>query len=175
MLSALAVKAIEHEPEAADTLVAIAFELTFLRGAVGRVLFDPHDFEDALQETLLAISRSLPSFDPARSFVGWACGIANNKAVDVLRRRGSTVVTDLSNEHRLPEVERFSSTLASRVDIAVMLDELSPKLGEVVRLRDVEHLSYQEIADVIGIGVNTVRSRLARGRANAQLLMNPLA
>ena len=169
-LSTLVTGAVGGDPAATETLVSLVYELSFVRGAIGRVLFDRQDAEDALQETMLNLTRSLSTFDQSRSFIAWACRIAHNKAVDVIRRQRSSSI-DLTKRDDLFEAERFSSTLARRVDLHQVLAHLPPKLEEVVRLRDLEHHSYQEIADLTGAKLNTVRSRLARGRAQAQLLI----
>lgn len=149
-------------------LVQLTYELPFARAAISRVLFDAADAEDALQETMLSISRSIDRFEQRSSFTTWASAIARNKATDLLRRRSANDRREAAQAGPLwSEQQRFSSQLATQVDVERVLASLPPKLGHVVRLRDVEQRSYQEIADLLEIKLNTVRSRLARGRALA--------
>lgn len=153
-------------------LVQLTYELPFARTAISRVLFDANDAEDALQETMLSISRSIHRFEQRSSFTTWATAIARNKATDVLRRRSANDRREAAQVGPLwSEQERFSSQLATQVDVERVVALLPQKLGQVVRLRDVEQHTYQEIADVLGIKLNTVRSRLARGRALAAASM----
>ena len=135
-----------------------------LRSSIRTLLFTDADVDDALQETLLAVTRSLPGLRAESSVLSWASGIARNKAKDVLRRQGRPASPDPVVE--LPtEVERFTSRWASRADVEDALAGLSDKLRPVFVLADVEGFSYDEIADQLDIARNTVASRLRRARA----------
>lgn len=141
-----------------------------LRSSIRGLLFADADVDDALQETLLAVSRSLPSLRPDTSVLAWVSGIARNKAKDVLRRKGRPAAPEPIVE--LPtEVERFTSQWASRADVEGALAELSDKLRLVFVLADVEGFSYDEVADRLDIGRNTVASRLRRARAQLGLTL----
>lgn len=170
ILAQLALYAAEGSASHCELLVRMTYELPFARAAIGRILFNEDDAEDALQETMLGITRSIHSFQYRASFTTWASAIARNKATDVLRRR-KRLTTDTTAPEDVPEQERFSSQLADRVDLQALMSAMPPKLGQVVRLRDVDNLTYQEIADVLDLKLNTVRSRLARGRAHAMALL----
>lgn len=166
ILAELAHYAVAGSDDHRALLVQLTYELPFARAAISRVLFNADDAEDALQETMLSISRSIHRFEQRSSFTTWASAIARNKATDVLRRRSANSRREAAQAGPLwSEQERFSSQLATQVDVERVVAALPPKLGQVVRLRDVEQRSYQEIADLLGIKLNTVRSRLARGRA----------
>jgi len=135
-----------------------------LRSSIRTLLFSDADVEDALQETLLAVTRSLPGLRPDTSVGAWAAAIARNKAKDVLRRQGRPASPDPVVD--VPtEVERFTSQWASRADVELALAGLSDKLRPVFVLADVEGFSYDEIAERLDIGRNTVASRLRRARA----------
>lgn len=156
--------------DAAEQLAELVYRLPYVRTAVNRVLFDEASVEEALQETALAVVNSISGFRGQSRYSTWITSIARHKAINLLeaRRRRSELVLDLGTDGGDipgPEARTFSSLLVGRLDLDAMLGDLPPKLADVVRLRDVEQLSYEEIAASLDIKLNTVRSRLARGRA----------
>ena len=160
--------------DAVDVLAGAVYGHRFARAEIGRVLFDVDEVDEALQETVLAVVRGLPGFRGEARFRTWAAAIARNQAVAVLRRKrastgrdGDVASTDAA------EVASFSSMLASRQDLHVAVDRLPDGMAQVVRLRDIEQRSYAEIAEQLGIPLNTVRSRLARGRARLKVELGP--
>lgn len=141
-----------------------------LRSTIRGLLFGDADADDALQETLLAISRSLDSFRSETSVLAWASGIARNKAKDILRRKGRPASPEPIVE--VPtELGRFTSQWASRADVDQAIDRLSDNLRTVFVLTDVEGLSYMEVAERLGIERNTVASRLRRARAQLGVML----
>lgn len=138
-----------------------------------RLLGNEADAADATQEALIAIARGLPRFDGRSSFGTWAYRIATNAALDELRRRQRRpqLVRDPDHWTSGPSepADRTSSahidTLAERDRLVPALAELSEEFRVAVVLRDVADLDYAEIAEVLGIPPGTVRSRIARGRA----------
>lgn len=152
----------------AELLLGLLDASPVLRSSIRGLLFDTADVDDALQETLLAIAHSIGSFRGDSSVLGWASGIARNKAKDILRRKGRPASPDPIVE--VPtEVQRFTSQWASRADVDQALAELSDKLRPVFVLADIEGFSYDEISAQLGIGRNTVASRLRRARAQLGL------
>ncbi len=138
-----------------------------------RLLGNDADAADATQEALIAIARGLVRFDGRSSFSTWAYRIATNAALDELRRRQRRpqLVREPDDEtsRRGEPADRASSV---RLDAVVERDRLVPALAALseefriaVVLRDVADLDYAEIAEVLGIPPGTVRSRIARGRA----------
>lgn len=147
-----------------DLLVAVLDTSPIVASAIRSLLLDATEIEDAQQEALLAVSRSLGNYRGDAGVTAWAAGIARNKARDVLRRRGRPQAPVPSQS--LPtELERFSSQWATRADVDAALDSLSDKLRPVFVLADVHGLTYDEIAERLGIARNTVASRLRRARA----------
>ena len=136
---------------------------------------DEHDAEDVVQDACL---RALRSFDGFRGGSGrpWLLAIVRNASYDLLRRsRGSKLEESYDDdvhggsEAALavgqafdPEARLAAAELRRRLDDA--LDRLPATFREVVVLRDIEDLSYKEIADVVAIPIGTVMSRIARGR-----------
>lgn len=170
VLADLAAHAINGSGAHADMLLEMLDASPALRSAIRNILFSDADVEDALQETLLAVSRSLPSFRGEASVLAWACGIARNKARDIRRRKGRPAAPDPVS-HIPSEVDRFTSQWASRADVERALAGLSDKLRPVFELADIEGFSYGEIAEQLDLERNTVASRLRRARAQLGLAL----
>ena len=142
--------------------------------AVTRRIAGPtRDADDATQEALIKIVRSLPKFDGRSSFATWAYRIATNAALDELRKRKrrpalhsvhDSETGDASFEPVDEMSERRIGSVADRLALDDALAELPEDYRSAVVLRDVGDLDYAEIADVLGIPVGTVKSRIARGR-----------
>lgn len=138
-----------------------------------RIAGATRDADDATQEALIKIVRSLPKFDGRSSFGTWAYRIATNAALDELRKRKRrpalhAVRDDDSGEINLELVDELSErtieSVADRLAIDEALEDLPDDFRSAVILRDVGDLDYSEIADVLDIPVGTVKSRIARGR-----------
>lgn len=144
-----------------------------------RLLGNEADADDATQEALIAIARGLARFDGRSSVGTWVYRIATNAAIDELRRRQRRphVVGDPNQWTSGPSepADRGSSahvdTLAERDRLVPALAALSEEFRVAVVLRDVADLDYAEIAEVLGIPPGTVRSRIARGRAQLAALL----
>ncbi|MFT6813933.1 MAG: RNA polymerase sigma-70 factor (ECF subfamily) [Ilumatobacter sp.] len=141
-----------------------------------RVTGGTKDADDACQEALIKITRSLPRFDGRAAFSTWAYRIATNASLDELRKRKRRPSLHSINPHSDgsdgAEPEIVDPMAAKRIDaiddrlaIDEALGELSDDFKAAVVLRDVADLDYDEIADVLDIPVGTVKSRIARGRA----------
>lgn len=126
--------------------------------------------DDVYQEVLIAVSRSIHRYRGESKFTTWLFSLARNVAVNELRRTRSVVSIDSELESD-GEAQRFSSRAADRQLIEEAILDLPTIFRETVYLRDVQRLTYEEIAHRQGLAVNTVRSRLSRGRAllSAQL------
>jgi RNA polymerase sigma-70 factor (ECF subfamily) len=144
----------------------------------GRLLTrDDSEAEDLLQETLLRGFRSRAALDPALNPKAWLFKVMRNAHIDRCRAR-SVRPTEVrlssgdgpehaSLEDLGPSLADPEEILLRRVAIAEVrsaIRQLPPVLREAVELRDIEGLSYREIAAVIGRPIGTVMSRLARGR-----------
>jgi RNA polymerase sigma-70 factor (ECF subfamily) len=134
-----------------------------------RLTGDPHDAEDLTQEVFVRVFRSLSSYTPG-TFEGWLHRITTNLFLDQARRRAKIRFDALADDadQRLPgRVQSPERQLAEALlddDVERALADLPPEFRAAVVLCDIEGLSYEEIADVLGVKLGTVRSRIHRGR-----------
>jgi RNA polymerase sigma-70 factor (ECF subfamily) len=143
---------------------------------VNRYVNNPSDAADVVQDVFISAYRFLPSFRNDSAFYTWLFRIAVNTAKNYLvssHRRPVGVDVDIDDaEHydtgdALQDIASPEGLLSSeQVHKTVMdtLQELPEDLRTVITLREIEGLSYDEIADVIGAPVGTVRSRIFRAR-----------
>lgn len=132
-----------------------------------RMTGDPTDALDALQDSLIAIVRGLPSFDGRSKVSTWMHRVTTNCCLDELRRRQRRP-TDPLPDHDLEDAKLAPSVaerVSDRTDIDRALAALPPEFRAPVVLRDLLGHDYAEIADLLGLPPGTVRSRIARGRA----------
>lgn len=145
---------------------------------VSRLMSDPGDACDVVQEVFLKIFRNIDHFRGGSSLKTWIYRIAVNEAHNHRRwftRHQWPEIGFASNEEAAgPHEQNFADPGRSPFDLAVneetramvedALAELNPKFRAAVVLRDIEDLSYEEIAAVLDISLGTVKSRILRGR-----------
>lgn len=143
---------------------------------VRRMVGDSAVAEDVAQEVFLKAFRALESFDQRKKFSSWLFKIAHNSAIDQLRRRQVdtialettdseqpdlvAVIADSSSESPAARMERRD--LAEAIEAAI--GSLRPDYREVVQLRFQEGLAYEEIAEVVGLPLGTVKTHIFRAR-----------
>lgn len=145
-----------------------------------RLLGDAEEARDAAQETFLKVYRGLGGFRGEAGLKTWIYRIAVNQAMNQQRwwrrrHRDETISLDITREHsdttignslpgrgRSPEAQAISSERERQVMRA--LDEIKQEYRIALILREIEELSYEEIAETLGISIGTVKSRIARGR-----------
>ncbi len=141
-----------------------------------RLTGNPYDAEDLTQEVFVRVFRSLAGYRPG-TFEGWLHRITTNLFLDHTRRRQRIRFEGLGEETaaRLHGTEPTPSQAFDDrhfdSDIQVALADLPPEYRAAVILCDIEGLSYEEIADVLGVKLGTVRSRIHRGRAQLRLAL----
>jgi RNA polymerase sigma-70 factor (ECF subfamily) len=138
---------------------------------------DPEDAKDVLQDTLLALARGVRDFRGASSLSTWLFTVARSFCIKK-RRKPAVASGELHEaEHVVDAAPAADDALASRqiedaLEQAIRL--LEPMYREVLLLRDVEGLSAKEVAEVLGIGVPAVKSRLHRARIAVRERIAPL-
>ena len=135
-----------------------------------RLTGNPHDAEDLTQDVFIRVFRSLHTYQPG-TFEGWLHRITTNLFLDSARRKQRIRFDGLADgsEERLPSSvaspgERVADAGLDH-DVAAALADLAPEFRAAVVLCDIEGLAYDEIADVLGVKIGTVRSRIHRGRS----------
>ena len=141
-----------------------------LHAVCRRIAGGSRDADDACQEALIKIVRNLPRFDGRSSFGTWAYRIATNAALDELRKRRRQpqlvgIDDERPSEQADVEANRPMDQLGDRLLLDAAIAELPDDLRTAVVLRDVAHLDYAEIAEVLDVPVGTVKSRISRGRS----------
>jgi RNA polymerase sigma-70 factor, ECF subfamily len=147
---------------------------------------DPEDAKDILQETLLAVARTVKDFRGASSVSTWMYTIARSFCIKKRRRSKFAPAEEASLEARAPGLEARQvadpgrgpdEALAGRQIEAALeqaIGALDPMYREVLVLRDVEGLTAPEVAEVMGLTVEAVKSRLHRARVTVREAMGPL-
>jgi RNA polymerase sigma-70 factor (ECF subfamily) len=148
----------------ADAIFRMAFSVLRDRGLA----------EDVVQETLITAWRRLPEWRGDGSLQGWVLSIAHNTSVSYLRRiRDDATEPSRMPEHAAPDdVERHVGGRADLEALTSALAGLDDISRSVVVLRDIEGLSYQEIADVLGLPLPTIKTRLLRARRELQRVLH---
>ncbi|MCC7125957.1 MAG: RNA polymerase sigma factor [Acidobacteria bacterium] len=128
--------------------------------------------EDLTQDIFLKIFKSLHTFDRRANFQTWLVSVSRNLCIDhyrSVRKERETIDRDIDAGQLTPASNTPSAyaelELRGRVDLLRRaMDELQPTLRTAVMLRDLQELSYQEIADRLHLPEGTVKSRINRGR-----------
>lgn len=155
--------------EHADSVYRLAFRLSG----------NQHDAEDLTQETFMRVFRSLKSYQ-AGTFEGWLHRITTNLFLDMVRHRNKIRMEALPEDYeRVPgnEVTPEQAFTIANLDpeLQSALDRLSPEFRVAVVLCDVVGMSYDEIADTLGVKMGTVRSRIHRGRSQLRASLEAAA
>ncbi len=169
----LVARARASQPHAMEDLLAASRPLVMRRCA--KFLPYRHDAEEAAQETLLTIATKLDEFAGRGSFQGWVTVIASNTALQTYRsmkRRFGDTTTDAIAES--PDPRTTSIIAGTRLDLLDALEQLGcdhPATVEAFVLRDLGSLPYDEIAELTGTPVGTVKARIrtARGYVREKL------
>ncbi|MEE3852249.1 sigma-70 family RNA polymerase sigma factor [Gordonia sp. LSe1-13] len=139
---------------------------------------NPHDAEDALQNTLVAAWQNLHKFRGEARFSTWLHRIAANNALSVVRRRKTnTQITDFTDPEQPIQLSdddegpRFDERLALRDALRDALSQLPEDFREAIVLREFGDMTYADIAVHQGVGVQTVKSRLNRARTQLAEIM----
>ena len=148
----------------------------FLYTVAYRLTGQRDDAQDLVQEVLLRVRRGLATYQPG-SMEGWLSRITTNAFLDDVRRRQRRAVDYLPEDdpsgccprHRSADEQLDHDRLPEHVQDA--LDSMPEDYRAAVVLSDVVGLSYQEIADALGIPLGTVRSRIHRGRHHLRMVL----
>ena len=154
---------------------------------LSRFIRDPGEVEDVAQEAFIKAYRALPSFRGDSAFYTWLYRIGINTAKNYLVALGRRAPT--TTEFNADEAESFEdgdqlrdintpeSVLASKEIAATVqkaMEDLPDELRTAIELREIEGLSYEEIASIMNCPIGTVRSRIFRAREAIAARLRPL-
>ncbi|HSD44183.1 MAG TPA: RNA polymerase sigma factor RpoE [Burkholderiales bacterium] len=154
---------------------------------LSRFIRDPAEVEDVAQEAFIKAYRALPSFRGESAFYTWLYRIGINTAKNYLvamGRRAPTVTEFDSDEaesfedgEHLRDINTPESVLMSKeigATVNAAMDDLPDDLRTAITLREIEGLSYEEIASIMNCPIGTVRSRIFRAREAIAARLRPL-
>ncbi len=170
-----------------------AFELLVekYRRKIGRLLSrmvrDPEEVEDIAQETFIKAYRALPQFRGDAAFYTWLYRIAVNTAKNYLaaRNRSMLAVSEVTGEdeeggeerHVAPDIDTPDAQLLSKqiaYAVTEAVEALPEELRTAITLREIEGMSYEDIAVFMGCPIGTVRSRIFRAREAIAAKLRPI-
>lgn len=161
------------EPEflpTAETTRLAAFETFVLRNQAVvyrvalRILGNKEDAQDATQEAFVQAWRALPSFRGESSLETWLYRIVTNRCLNLLRSRHSAEPLSETREALLARPNHLAETRSELEALKDAIVRLPPEQRATLVLRELEGLSHEEIAHVLGTTVPAVKGRLHRAR-----------
>ncbi|MEQ9308921.1 MAG: sigma-70 family RNA polymerase sigma factor [Balneolaceae bacterium] len=148
-----------------------------------RYTHNHQDCEDLVQETFLRVHKSKKSYQRIAKFSTWMYTIALNLAKSMYKKKQRMYKISIHKDESDPkdfemliedknilqDEELHQKLSLEKLEKALM--ELAPEFREVVVYRDLQELSYDEIAEITGVAMGTVKSRINRGRAQVQAMI----
>ncbi|MFZ9733995.1 MAG: RNA polymerase sigma factor RpoE [Burkholderiaceae bacterium] len=182
------VRRVQAGDQAAFNLLVLKYQRKVLR-LVSRIVRDPAEVEDVVQEAFVKAYRALPQFRGESAFYTWLYRIAVNTAKNHLVSLGKQPIpmTDLTpdeddtesfearavvTDNQTPESLLLSRQIAETVNQSI--ESLPAELRTAITLREIEGLSYEEIAEAMNCPIGTVRSRIFRAREVISAALRPL-
>ena len=184
MQEELSLKLLKNGDRAEIARLVDSHSLNIYRLAL-KMLANPQDAEDVLQNTFLKAIQALPNFEGRSSLSTWLYRIAANESLMMIRKRKPEVELNIKLESDdedellvgavtdwccLPEGELMSAEAQNYLDKAIQ--ELSEKLRLVFILRDIEKLSITETSEALEISESAVKTRLLRARLKLRELLS---
>ena len=149
--------------------------------AAYRMLPNSYDAEDIAQEVMIKVYKNIAKCKNAAAFKSWLFKIVHNTCIDEIRKRKNKAAISLDKEYQgddgpmenrilrddnTPETELMKKNMTRQIEKAI--ENLPVDYRNVIVLRDVSGLSYDEIAKITGANLGTVKSRIARARSSLQ-------
>lgn len=182
------VERVQRGDKQAFDLLVIKYQRKLAR-LLSQFIRDAAEVEDVTQEAFIKAYRALPSFRGESAFYTWLYRIGINTAKNFLVTQGRRAPTTTSagfdsedaenfeegsqlREMNTPESELMSKQIAETVNQT--LQELPEELRTAITLREIEGLSYEEIASIMNCPIGTVRSRIFRARETIAEKLRPM-
>ena len=151
-----------------------------IRNIIYSIFSDSDLVDDISQEVFIKIYQALPKFRFESSFYTWIYRIAVNKCRDELRKKKVKRFFTFQSFEKTTnmKIENFAATAFDDENVKGVIEESLKKLPEKFRmpiiLKDIDGMSYEEIAEVLECEVGTVKSRLSRGRTMLKEILMPI-
>jgi len=177
---------VQRGDKQAFDLLVLKYQRNIMR-LLSRMIRDPSEIEDVAQEAFIKAYRALPQFRGESAFYTWLYRIAINTARNWLaqnNRRPSTPsaqenedgetfdATDNLTDSSNPESEMASRQIADTVNKAI--NDLPEELRNAIVMREIDGMSYEDIAESMSCPIGTVRSRIFRAREAIATRLRPL-
>jgi RNA polymerase sigma-70 factor (ECF subfamily) len=143
-----------------------------------RIVGDPESADDLTHDVFAKALKLLPTLTSEHKVLPWLYRVANNAAIDQLRRRHRFSwlrIGALHGTHEEPRAADDHSRIPEQAHVQQVLRMLPPENAAALLLHAIEGYSYKEIADIQGVSLTAVRSRIARARATFKERYQPTA
>jgi len=155
-----------------------------IRRFVGRMLNDPMLVDDMVQEVFIKFYQNLNNIDPPEKLRPYIFRIARNRCYDELRRMGRRETISLDDEpvevrvsftqaHTQPKPDDMTHWLLLGIEVREAIDRLPESQRRALILYSDEGMSYSEIAEIEGVSLGTVKSRIYYAKKNLRQYLNP--
>lgn len=140
-----------------------------LFGVLLRILKDRSEAEDVLQDVYVAVWRKAALYDPARaSPITWLVAIARNRAIDrirsgAMRRRTASIEEAAEVKDVKPSALDLVVKAEQQVRLGACLGELEPKASQAIRSAFLDGVTYEQLAERMGVPLGTMKSWIRRG------------
>lgn len=181
----LLVKRVQKGDKSAFDLLVTKYQQRVLN-VIGRYIRDPFEAQDVAQEAFIKAYRAIPKFRGDSAFYTWLYRIAINTAKNFLMSQGrrppagdveAEVAEQLDVGQRLQDratPENYIQEQEILDNVRATIDTLPEDLRSAITLRELEGMSYEEIAEVMDCPIGTVRSRIFRAREAIDKQLKPL-
>ena len=140
-----------------------------LRPFISRRVAAPEDADDILQEVLIRVHRGLPALRDEEQVAAWMYRIARNAVIDHLRRRPREMPAIEPEIAEAPVTEENDAADVMARALSFFIVELPSPYREAITLTELEGRTQREAAEMVGISLSGMKSRVQRGRARLRL------
>lgn len=155
-----------------------------IRRFVSRMLSDPMLIDDMVQEVFIKFYKNITNIDPPEKLRPYIYRIARNQCYDELRRMGRRESVSLDEEpvelhvsftqaHLQPKADDLTHWILLNIEVREAIDRLPESQRRALILHSEEEMSYAEIAEIEGVSLGTVKSRIYYAKKNLRQYLNP--